>query len=638
MSDTENCSICLGEVKVKGGGVPLFTPGCCGKWLHQKCVEEYVKTAVDTKCPSCRQNFQAPAWMLRSPSLVAPQGIFTLPVPPVVPQRVSAPAPPQASWNPFRRIGAMMGSTTSTAANTLENEDVLPETIDRTSTDSNSAIEHIQSSINIVTTPEYSCVGINAIPSFHVRVSLNYDDSPITQMDVKSKSSSDVPEISKKTISSKTALDIVCILDNSGSMQGTKMDSLKAAMRFVVSTLGPNDRLSVVSFNSSATCMHHLLRMTDENKAKSNNLVSSALQAAGGTNIYAGMVKGMEVLRSRLSTNQASCVFLLTDGQDRDNLERKISLVKELKRNGTAVFVFGFGVDHDAEHMMAIAEAAEGTFSYIDTDDTVIDAFGGSIGAMQGSAPLTEIALTLRTASLLGEKEALPADQVVINSVEAGHYPVSMAPDLQTATVRFANMYCGEKRTVLLQLALPAVTSPVYTHLISSSVQFSVLNTVCQHPSSSTDSGCSCEVERAQEGDERLVNPVRALLVEEELRRVEVTTAIKAAKVAADSGDLITARAILVESQESVISSPAYAADSKTAKALLQDVNEGLECVRSHDMYDSMGGKNTFCQTISSNSQQRSAYTKAGKISMYQSPSSTMAQTTAVHSKSSGIW
>ena len=323
--------------------------------------------------------------------------------------------------------------------------------------------------------------------------------------------------------------------------------------------------------------MHHLLRMTDENKLKSTNLVSSTLQASGGTNIYAGMVKGMEIFRSRRSSNQASCVFLLTDGQDRDNLAEKIALVKELKRNGTAVFVFGFGVDHDAEHMMAIAAASEGTFSYIDTDDTVVDAFGGAIGAMQGSAPLTEIALTLSTASLMGEKEALPADQVLINSVEAGRYAVNIAPNLQSATVRFANMFCGEKRAVLLQLALPAVAAPSYTHLVTSSVQFSTLGTVCHYPSlstpstsSSTDSGCSSEVERVQDADERLLNPVRAQLVDEELRRVAVTTAIKNAKTAADRGDLDAARAILMEAQAAVKASPAYAADSTITQALLQ--------------------------------------------------------------------
>jgi len=230
MSDTENCSICLAEVKVKGGGVPLFTPGCCGKWLHQKCIEEYVKTAVDTKCPSCRENFQAPSWMLanRTANLV----------PPVAPQTiVTLPPRPSSSWNPFRYFGVPT-TVTTVRSNVSQTEDVLPVTTERISDNLNSNIERIQSSISITTTPEYSCVGISAVPSFCVRVSLNYNDTPITS-EVQSESSLNT---SKMAVSSKTALDVVCILDNSGSMQGTKMDSLKSAMRFVVSTLGPNDR------------------------------------------------------------------------------------------------------------------------------------------------------------------------------------------------------------------------------------------------------------------------------------------------------------------------------------------------------------------------------------------------------------
>ena len=43
---------------------------------------------------------------------------------------------------------------------------------------------------------------------------------------------------------STVGLDVVCILDNSGSMQGSKLKSLKTAMEFVIQSLGPNDRYS----------------------------------------------------------------------------------------------------------------------------------------------------------------------------------------------------------------------------------------------------------------------------------------------------------------------------------------------------------------------------------------------------------
>jgi Mg-chelatase subunit ChlD len=50
----------------------------------------------------------------------------------------------------------------------------------------------------------------------------------------------------------RAPLDLVTVLDLSGSMSGHKLELLKQAMRFVIDNLGPDDRLSVVSFSSEA--------------------------------------------------------------------------------------------------------------------------------------------------------------------------------------------------------------------------------------------------------------------------------------------------------------------------------------------------------------------------------------------------
>lgn len=47
-------------------------------------------------------------------------------------------------------------------------------------------------------------------------------------------------------------------------------------------------------------------------------------------------------------------MFLLTDGQDRNATAEKLELARKMKSNGTSLFVFGFGTDHDSEHMVRI--------------------------------------------------------------------------------------------------------------------------------------------------------------------------------------------------------------------------------------------------------------------------------------------
>ncbi|KAE8799826.1 hypothetical protein D1007_24702 [Hordeum vulgare] len=47
----------------------------------------------------------------------------------------------------------------------------------------------------------------------------------------------------------RAPLDLVTVLDVSGSMEGQKLELLKQAMGFVIDQLGPDDRLSMVSFS-----------------------------------------------------------------------------------------------------------------------------------------------------------------------------------------------------------------------------------------------------------------------------------------------------------------------------------------------------------------------------------------------------
>ncbi|KAK1684090.1 hypothetical protein QYE76_044938 [Lolium multiflorum] len=83
-------------------------------------------------------------------------------------------------------------------------------------------------------------------------------------------------------------LDLVMVLDVSRSMHGRKLELLKQAMRFVVDILGPEDRLCIVSFSSTARRVTRLMRMTDAGKVLCVRAVES-LTALRGTNIAEGL-------------------------------------------------------------------------------------------------------------------------------------------------------------------------------------------------------------------------------------------------------------------------------------------------------------------------------------------------------------
>jgi hypothetical protein len=256
-SSGDVCAICLEVVQLRGGGVPLHSPGCCGKWFHQKCMVDYVNTGVNStaKCPSCRSDFEVPPWMRTTPQILAHQ----VPAQPVHAQPVPAQQfqfqPPPTPSSYFGLIPRLFSSSRPTLSSPTDGaEDLLPAV--SASTDVSAAreknIRDLQKSISITMTPEYNVIGLSAVDAFSVRVGLQYNENGVTETstDIVGKCAGDSPQVEKTSASpakdtaatpSTVGLDIVCILDNSGSMTGSKLESLKTAMKFVIQSLGSND-------------------------------------------------------------------------------------------------------------------------------------------------------------------------------------------------------------------------------------------------------------------------------------------------------------------------------------------------------------------------------------------------------------
>ncbi|RLN40843.1 hypothetical protein C2845_PM01G02660 [Panicum miliaceum] len=120
----------------------------------------------------------------------------------------------------------------------------------------------------------------------------------------------------------RAPLDLVTVLDVSGSMRRRdKLALVKQAMGFVIDNLGPDDRLSVVSFSSGARRVTRLLRMSDIGKGVASEAVES-LTAGGCTNIAEGLRTAAKVLGERRYRNAVSSVILLSDGQDNYTVRR----------------------------------------------------------------------------------------------------------------------------------------------------------------------------------------------------------------------------------------------------------------------------------------------------------------------------
>lgn len=338
----------------------------------------------------------------------------------------------------------------------------------------------------------------------------------------------------------RAPIDLVTVLDVSGSMSGTKLALLKRAMAFVISNLSPEDRLSVVVFSSTAKRVFPLKRMSPDGQRAANRVVERLL-CTGGTNIAEGLRKGAKVLEDRRQRNPVASIMLLSDGQDTYSLssggavlfpsDEQRRSARQSTRYGQVqipVHAFGFGIDHDAATMHAISEVSGGTFSFIQAESLVQDAFAQCIGGLL-SVVVQDVRVTVSACT--GTK---------LKSFHAGSYETCVTEDGSHGTVNLGDLYAEEERDILVELKLPAVKSASNPmNVISVSCFFK--DPVSQRSFHSREQSFSILRPETTGGAPIALN----LEVEKERNRLRTAQAIAEARTLADQGEMSGAQTVL---------------------------------------------------------------------------------------------
>ena len=126
-------------------------------------------------------------------------------------------------------------------------------------------------------------------------------------------------------------------------------------MKYLVELLTPNDRLSIIKFESNGTRVTPLSRVNGENVPIFLKEIQ-ALQAGGGTNIMSGTELALKTLRDRKYRNEVNSIFLLSDGQDNepgavDRLKAALAHPVNSDLGAFSIHTFGFGAGHDEKLM-----------------------------------------------------------------------------------------------------------------------------------------------------------------------------------------------------------------------------------------------------------------------------------------------
>ena len=197
---------------------------------------------------------------------------------------------------------------------------------------------------------------------------------------------------SQDNIERESDVDLICVIDISGSMKGKKLTQLKYSLKAIISFMTPKDRLCIILFNDKANIYLDLAYMTEETK-KSYLEKIEKIVAKGGTNILSGLKKALEILKAEkmkennnepMEERRVKTVMLLSDGYDNDyDTEEITNEVKNITKGQHLSFTlhtFGYGDDYDSNLMSKLAIIRDGSFFAVENIDKVQDYFVNALG------------------------------------------------------------------------------------------------------------------------------------------------------------------------------------------------------------------------------------------------------------------
>ncbi|KAL3838323.1 hypothetical protein ACJIZ3_022914 [Penstemon smallii] len=578
-SSKKSCSICLASMR-RGDGQAIFTAECSHSF-HFQCITSNVKHG-NKICPVCRAKWKEIP--LQGPSLDSP--LRKARINPVdCPQNndlmtVIRRLPPP-------RLNSSRQSPEPAVFNDDEPLDHQTESSEKGSFNKIPSDFDNRSRVNILTYTEVPAAPrASSFESFTVLLHLEAPSS--SSCHNLNPSNAKLTEISR---SPRAPVDLVTILDISGSMAGTKLALLKRAMGFVIQNLGPNDRLSVIAFSSTARRLFPLRRMSETGRQQALQAVNS-LVANGGTNIAEGLRKGAKIVEDRKEKNPVASIILLSDGQDtytvnnqnRPNYHLLLPLSirpEETSRFKIPVHAFGFGADHDASSMHSISEISGGTFSFIETEGVIQDAFAQCIGGL----------LSVVVKDLQVRVESLDP-RIHLGSLKAGSYQNRILSDRRTGSIDVGDLYADEERDFLVSINVPSDISSTETLLLT-------VKCLYNDPLTNESVNLDSQEVRIKRTEATTHEPI-SVEVDRQQNRIRAAEEMKRAQTAAESGDLASAVSIL-ENFRKVLSAKSH---DRLCVSLDAELKEMQERMASRHVYEA-SGRAYILSGLSSHSWQR---------------------------------
>ncbi|MCY1022512.1 vWA domain-containing protein [Pyxidicoccus sp. MSG2] len=267
---------------------------------------------------------------------------------------------------------------------------------------------------------------------------------PVLPMGASSKIDLLVTFSAEGAASTRRSLNLGLVIDRSGSMAGAPLKNALQASRELVERMGPEDSLSIVTYDDAVATVLAPTKVTDK---AAIGKVLARVSAGGCTNLSGGWLKGVEHVNSQLSGERINRVLLLTDGQANAGIRdagQLTEMAREKSSAGIITTTLGFGANFNEDLLIGMANAGEGHFYYIQSPEDAAGVFGIEMEGL-GSLVAQNLEVVIK-----------PASTVKVSSVLNRYRHEARG---QEVTVGLGDVYATEPRQLAAELSVQAPSS-----------------------------------------------------------------------------------------------------------------------------------------------------------------------------------
>lgn len=235
-------------------------------------------------------------------------------------------------------------------------------------------------------------------------------------------------------------LNLALVLDKSGSMAGEgKMDYVRRAAHTLVNSLGPEDIITLVTYDSRVRTLIPAQKVRDRHRL---HRIIEGIHPEGRTYLSGGLEEGFRHARKHRREGYLSRLILLSDGlanigvTDFRELSRRAGSMYE---SGVAVSTFGMGYEFDENLLASMAMGGGGSYYYISRPGDIL------------SALKREFNMASRTVASGVEIIIRPMEGCRFESVP-GH---GWRMEDGAAVIGLGDLSTGETRTLMARLTAP---------------------------------------------------------------------------------------------------------------------------------------------------------------------------------------